>query len=111
MASEAELLMTEPGSGGFPGGKKSAQPTALVCINRRHSHHRSCAASGSLEVLDALTAGLAAAEIPVSVTAVRCFGFCQRGPIVRVAPGGRVFEQATTEMIGEIVDEARALLT
>ena len=81
----------------------------MVCVNRRHGS-RSCAGSGSESLREQLARQLADKSIPLAVGSQHCFGRCERGPIVRLAPGGPFYEGVTEADLGRIVEEARAWL-
>ena len=79
------------------------RPTIIVCVNLRGGFERpSCAASGGEAIADALDSALQDSE--ASVVRIKCFGRCEQGPIVRVAPGGRFFTKATMDDVPAMLD-------
>lgn len=63
-------------------------PTLFVCTNRRLGSAGSCAGGGSLDLLAALRAEVAARGLGWTVSPSACMGHCQEGPNVKAAPGG-----------------------
>ena len=85
--------------------------TVLVCINERfHPSKPSCAGRGSREMLALLRARLDAASLPVEVRELHCFGRCELGPNVRIAPGGAFFHGVDAACVDEIVSAVQALV-
>ncbi len=72
-----------------------------------------CVSSGSLQVLEALQAALAGTEHagtngrqegwPKVVSITGCHGFCAKGPLVRVEPGGLLCSEVRPEAVPEMV--------
>ena len=89
----------------------SGSVTVLVCINERfHPSKPSCAARGSRELMAALRVRLAEADLAVEVRELLCFGRCERGPNIRVAPGGAFFHEVDEAGLDDIINAARNLL-
>lgn len=62
----------------------------LVCVNRRLDVGApSCAGRGSERLAACLEQRLAERGLDLPVERIHCFGECQRGPNLRLAPGGR----------------------
>ena len=82
------------------------QPTTIVvCVNRRfRADQPSCAARGSIAVAEALERGVDERRLPVRVERICCLGECQRGPTVRVAPGGAFFLGVSANDVPAILD-------
>jgi NADH:ubiquinone oxidoreductase subunit E len=60
-----------------------------VCVNYRSNPEApSCAARGGVEIADALAAAIDARNLPVTVERFHCLGFCDRGPNLKLSPGG-----------------------
>ncbi|HQF91986.1 MAG TPA: NADH-quinone oxidoreductase subunit NuoF [Synergistaceae bacterium] len=66
-----------------------------------------CVSARSNEIVAALRAALKdqGLENDVAVVLSGCFGFCEKGPIVKVAPDNTFYVQVTPEDAGEIVAE------
>jgi len=77
----------------------------LICINRRYgAGESSCAARGSEGVADAIERGIAERGIDLAVERICCFGKCQHGPNMRLAPGGAFFMGVGPERVSEALD-------
>ncbi|ABK44840.1 ferredoxin, 2Fe-2S [Magnetococcus marinus MC-1] len=83
--------------------------TILVCTNNRPGSNVSCGAKESYQLYLALIKAAKACNAPYSVGELQCFGECQKGPNVRIAPGGAFFHYATVDTIPEILRAAQAL--
>lgn len=60
-----------------------------VCVNRRSNPDLpSCGARGGIEIADALQAAIAGRGLPVTVQRFHCLGICERGPNIKLSPGG-----------------------
>jgi NADH:ubiquinone oxidoreductase subunit E len=66
--------------------------TIVVCVNQRLGQQKSCAGSGSEQLANLIQEKLEENNLPVSVTKIKCFGRCDKGPVIRIAPGGKFFE-------------------
>ncbi len=66
-----------------------------------------CTSSGSVKILDAMNAELAAKglEDEIKVVGTGCFGLCALGPIMIVYPEGTFYSCVTVEDVPEIVEE------
>ena len=77
----------------------------IVCVNHRSNpDNPSCAARGSVAIADALESGLRERGMALEVTRIHCFGQCERGPNLRLAPGGRFFRGVRLEEVPAILD-------
>ena len=82
----------------------------MVCVNRRSCADRtSCAALGSINLADALGRIITARKIDVKFERSICMAQCQKGPTVRLAPGGRFILRATIENVDSLLDELEHL--
>ena len=65
----------------------------------------SCYGSGSLKIIDKLIHGIADHGLGshVDVVATGCFGFCAKGPIVRIMPDNTTYVQVKPEDVEEII--------
>jgi NADH:ubiquinone oxidoreductase subunit E len=80
--------------------------TVMVCVNERFSGRPSCGGSGGAQLADGLEHELSAQGLEVPVERVLCFGRCNEGPVMRIAPGGAFFTGMTQERLGEVVSAA-----
>ena len=84
--------------------------TIFVCTNRRFSLNQpSCAARGSENILQQLS--LAATGRNIIVEESCCFGHCQEGVVVKIAPNGSFYHHVTDQDVGRIVLDASMLKT
>ena len=83
----------------------AAQPKkVLVCVHHRLTDAKpSCGARGGRRIAELLAAEVARRGLLIPVELFICFGQCERGPNVRLAPGGVFFHGVTAERIEEIV--------
>ena len=58
---------------------------------------------------DATERGITARKIDVKFERSICMAQCQKGPTVRLAPGGRFILRATTENLNVLLDELEKL--
>lgn len=71
--------------------------TLAICINRRFGGDiPSCAERGSVDLADAIEKGIAQRRINTQVERMTCFGYCQKGPNMRLVPGGGSFLHGVT---------------
>ena len=88
-----------------------APATLLVCINRRLTRDKpSCAARGALDLERKLRDRLALECPAVAVRAIHCFGRCDEGPNVRIAPGGPFYRGVGEGDLDTIVSGVRRFL-
>ena len=80
----------------------------LICVNRRFkTDEASCAARGGLAIAEAIEAGVRERRIDIEVERFICFGQCNLGPAVKLAPGD--FTLGTTpDMVNGILDQLEA---
>jgi NADH:ubiquinone oxidoreductase subunit E len=82
----------------------------VVCTNRRYGvDSPSCAASGGVAIASQLEVELREAGLAVEVRRIECLGQCERGPNLRIAPGGEFFYEMTLEQIPQVIDRLRRL--
>ena len=95
----------------MPEKPESGRVTVLVCVNRRLSHaSASCAGRGSLALAESLRRCMAARCPGVQVRDIHCFGRCNEGPNVRIAPGGPFYRGVTESDLDSIVQGVRVFL-
>ena len=84
----------------------SKKPSLLICVNKRHDLSRpSCGYRGGIELADALEAGIAERGLPLEIERIHCLGHCQRGPTMRLAPGGKFYLGKEVSEVAEILDD------
>ena len=77
----------------------------IVCVNRRlTTRHPSCGARGSEALIEAITRGCGERGLQLGVETVLCLGDCERGPNLRLAPGGPHFHGMTQEDVPRLLD-------
>jgi len=76
----------------------------IVCVNLRSPDKKSCAGSGSEALVKEVRDVIAENNIDIEVKTFKCLGFCQQGPVLRVTPGGRFFENFSSADITELVE-------
>ncbi len=76
----------------------------IVCINSRPSGQVSCADQGSVAMADQLEAMLKERALPITLKRILCFGTCDKGPNMRIAPGGAFFRHVTPDDLPGIID-------
>lgn len=78
----------------------------VICVNRRFSAQKpSCAARGAEEVAEELELALERHDLPFEVQRVYCLGLCERGPNLRLAPGGRFYTGFALDDIDNLIEE------
>jgi (2Fe-2S) ferredoxin len=79
--------------------------TVIVCVNQRSNPRQpSCGARGSLEIAQALEQGIVAQGITGQVERFYCLGECQRGPNLRLLPGGQFYHKVRLEDVPMLLD-------
>jgi len=82
----------------------------MICTNRRYgADDASCAARSSLDMAEAIEAGVLERSINISVERSVCLGQCTKGPTLRLAPGGRFILGRSLDDIADILDELEDL--
>lgn len=80
----------------------------FVCTNRRLGSTGSCAGGGSLELMAALRAEIAARGLEWAVAPSPCLGHCPHGPNVKAAPGGPLLHHCPKEGASGLVESLLA---
>lgn len=81
----------------------------VVCSNLRLGlSQKSCAGSGSLQLLELLQHKIDAQQLPLSLRTRECLGYCEHGPAMRIAPGGAFFQEVTEADLDGILQQALA---
>ncbi len=82
----------------------------VICINHRYKlNNPSCAARGAEQIAAALEQQLNQACLNILVQRIDCMGQCERGPNLRIAPGGRFYHGVTMEDLPDIIAELQHL--
>lgn len=83
----------------------------VVCVNERlGSGQRSCVGSGSLDLIARLESMIAAENIDVALVRRECFGRCEQGPVMRIAPAGPFFCEIKASNLGDIIAELKTFM-
>ena len=80
----------------------------VVCVNKRTETGLRCCGSPGDQIADKLEAQVKARGLPIRVERIECFGMCNEGPNVRIAPRGKFFHRVETGHLGHIIGEAEA---
>jgi (2Fe-2S) ferredoxin len=83
----------------------------VVCVNQRlGSGQRSCAGSGSLDLVARIESLIEAENIDVPIVRRECLGRCEEGPVMRIAPGGAFYTEIDETALELIVAELKRAL-
>ncbi len=83
--------------------------SVVVCVQERFTRE-SCVGSGARELIPLLREELDRAGLEnIEVRTLECFGRCERGPNLRIAPGHRFFERVEVGDFPEIIAELQRL--
>jgi (2Fe-2S) ferredoxin len=81
----------------------------IVCVNHRlGSGQRSCAGSGSLELIERMEAMIAEQCLDVPIVRRECLGRCEQGPVMRIAPAGPFFTEIEAADLATICDRLKS---
>ncbi len=84
--------------------------TLVICVNRRFQGDKpSCAARGSVELADRLEQEISSRSIDIAVERLKCFGHCDKGPVMRLVPGGRFYFDLTEDDLLPALDTLEEL--
>jgi NADH:ubiquinone oxidoreductase subunit E len=76
----------------------------VVCVNERlGAQQKSCAGSGSRELIALLKQRFVQENMDIAVDEQVCLGRCAEGIAMRIAPGGPFFTQVTEKNIPAII--------
>ena len=77
----------------------------VVCVNERLGiGQKSCAGSGSRELISLLQQHFLEQSLPFTVTEQVCLGRCAEGIALRIAPGGPFFTRVTEQDLPQIIE-------
>lgn len=80
-----------------------------VCINHRSNPDApSCGARGGVEIADALETAISNRGVPVAVERFHCLGFCERGPNLKLSPGGGFCYGVRIEDVPQLLEKIAA---
>lgn len=83
--------------------------TVTVCVNyRANPDAPSCGARGGLEIAEALEAAVAECGLPVVVERFNCLGMCERGPNLKLSPGGGFCQGVHLEDLPQLLEKITA---
>ena len=95
--------MTESADGEANAAASRAPKKVLVCVHQRLTDAQpSCAARGGARIADLLETEIARLGLAVPVERFICFGLCDKGPNVRLAPGGAFYHGVTPDQIAAL---------
>jgi NADH:ubiquinone oxidoreductase subunit E len=84
--------------------KPAAFQHIMVCINSRPaSGQPSCARRGSEALAEHIEAQIQALDLDLTLQRTICFGHCQEGPTVRLAPGGPFLQFADVPTVDALL--------
>ena len=78
--------------------------TVIVCVNQRNSSSPSCADGNSIEIADHIEQLITQEQLNASVERIHCLGECNKGPNIRIAPGGSFFHHFTMGDIPKLME-------
>lgn len=82
----------------------------MVCTNVRYNpKHKSCAGQGSEALIKKIKALLKESDEPIEIEEIKCFGQCERGPVMRIAPALEFFYQVSKDDLPHILKVIQAL--
>lgn len=88
----------------------ATKPCVLVCVNRRLSPNAAACGDAGRALLPLLREALDQAGMnDVPVEEIECFGYCDLGPNVRIAPGGAFFHAVSEAEFPRVMDALLAL--
>ncbi len=82
-----------------------SRPVRLIaCVNQRlGSGQRSCAASGSLDLIKQLESMIGIENLEIPIVRRECLGRCDEGPAIRIAPAGPFFLEVDQQSLPDII--------
>ena len=82
----------------------------VVCVNDRIGQ-QSCVGSGNLEYIREIKAMLEEEGLgDIPVVERECLGKCEQGPVMRIAPGGKIFTKIKSSTLAQIIAELKIVL-
>jgi NADH:ubiquinone oxidoreductase subunit E len=82
----------------------------LVCTNVRYNpKHKSCAGQGSEALIKSLKQLSLETNASIEIEEIKCFGQCQRGPVMRIAPALDFFYDVLEEDLSNILKQIQLL--
>ena len=78
--------------------------TVTVCVNyRANPDTPSCGARGGVGIAEALESAVAERDLPVVVERFNCLGMCERGPNLKLSPGGEFCQGVHLEDLPQLL--------
>jgi len=82
----------------------------LVCTNIRYNpKHTSCAGQGSEQLLQQLKELAKNESNSFSVEEIKCFGQCDKAPVMRIAPGLDFYYRVEEADLPKIINQLKSL--
>lgn len=83
----------------------------VACVNKRLGiGQRSCVDSGNLDYIAEIETLIEQAGLDIAIIKRECLGKCEKGPVMRIAPGGRFFTEINRTSLPIIVNEIKILV-
>jgi len=80
----------------------------LVCTNVRYNpKHKSCAGLGSEALIDQLKTIAHQTQSNIDIEEIKCFGQCDRGPVMRIAPAQEFFYNVAESDLSNIIKKLK----
>ena len=90
--------------------QSSVRPVVIVCVQERLGKRSSCVRGGGEELVKSLDKMFVGQGLDVLVKRSFCFGRCNDGPNIRIAPGGDFYTAMTQERLNEVVSAVRSMV-
>ncbi len=82
----------------------------MVCTNVRYNpKHKSCAGQGSEALIKTIKSLSIASNNPIEIEEIKCFGQCDRGPVMRIAPALEFFYHVSKDDLPRILKRIQTL--
>ncbi len=85
-----------------------ADKRLVVCVNERYGGQKSCAGSGSRDLIELLQQRLVESGTDIPIVEQVCLGRCEQGVAMRIAPGGPFFTEVSAQDIDAIMRDLLA---
>ena len=82
----------------------------MVCTNIRYNpKHKSCAGQGSEALIKQIKKLSAESDQAIQIEEIKCFGQCDRGPVMRIAPALEFFYKVSKDDLPHILNTLQKL--
>lgn len=81
----------------------------MVCVNQRFTPGKPCCTPTGFAIADNIEKLVKDQKLPVEVERIHCFGYCEKGSNVRIAPGGKFFHGVEPDKLDDIIETAIGL--